>query len=801
MTLQTMTLPPERWQRAWELFDEAVELPVAERATLLDARCAKDPELRQRVEAWLRADADAADFLGDDWLAHEVLAAPDLVGRQLDNCRILRRLGQGGMGTVYLAHQQDAIFDREVAIKVLSWLPFGDEARRRFQTEAQALGRLDHPSVARIFAGGTTDEGFPYLVLEYVPGQPLDAYCRHHGLSLKERVVLMRRVCQGVSAAHQRLIVHSDLKPSNILVRDEGQPKLLDFGIATLLEPGSADDAGAALMRPLTPHYASPEQLRGEPLSTASDVYSLGVILHQVLCDVLPTSDVLPVSVDGPEKPSAYATDRKLARALSGDLDAIVLAAMSPEPEARTPSVQSLDEDLGRYLEGLPVRARRGGRGYRMLRFLSRHRWPVATAAAALAALLTFSGALWLDARRVEQERSRLQEVARFFFGVFEQAGPLVSEGVDVSLQEALDRSSQHLAAGPPDEPRIHAALVSVLGEIYLELGQPEKALSWSRQAHRLHTELGGASSREAAVSLDTLGAAQRELGNLEQAEAAHRDAVAALRAAPDVDPRLLIRSLNNQVHLECWRGNYQDALPASHEVLALARAKLASDDAEAVESLLLHAQVISHAGDPQIAIERYREVRAILERQYPGGHPSLAKVHNNLARIYGQQGRGEDRVAALERADQLYAQLFGPDFYERVKPLGGLAVDARDRGDLERAHQLYQQAAAIGRQTTSFSYILRPTAAFARFLLTQSRCAEAEAELRASLALLLERERKPWRYFDAQSLLGESLHCQGRTAEAEIELRLSLEGLEPFSDSAAASIERTTRLLAQLNG
>ncbi len=750
------------------------------------------------MASWLRADADSLDFLEDDWLAREVLAAPDLIGRQLGSCRIIERLGQGGMGSVYLAHQVDEIFDRQVAVKVLSWRPFGQEAQQRFQTEQQALGRVDHPAVARIFANGTTTEGFPYLVLEYVPGQPLDLYCDHQGLPLTDRVTLMRRVCQGVSASHQRLIVHSDLKPSNILVRDDGQPKLLDFGIASLLEPGAdrTEDSSTSISRPLTPHFASPEQLGGEPLSTASDVFSLGVVLHKVLCGTLPaTEDVEPFL------PSATVSDQQpgLAKALQGDLDSILLKALSRDPANRYPSVESLDEDLGRYLEGLPVQARQGGRGYRAIRFVRRNRWPAATTMAILAALLILSGGLWVHSVRIEQERNGLQEVAQFFFSVFEQAGPLVSEGVEISLEEALDRSSDHLAAGPEGEPRIHAALVSVLGEIYLALGEPEKALAWSQRAHDLHSVLRGKTSHEAAVSLDMVGAAQRELGNLDQAEAANRAALATLRIDSGPDLRPLIQGLNNQVNLECWRENYQAALPASVEALALARTELMPEDTEALEALLLHAQVTSHVGDPGTAVALYLEAQAILERKFPGGHPHLAKLHNNLARIYSAQGREEDEIAQLMTADHLYEKLFGPDFYERVKPLSRLAVRARDRGDAKRAVELYHLAAEIGRKTNSPSYILRPTASLAKFLLAEGRCAEAEVALRASLGKLAQRVQKPWRFFDAQSLLGESLACQGQRTEAALTLRRALTGLEPFREQLPEVHQRIAERLAQL--
>lgn len=796
----------ERWQRAWELFDEATHRPAGQREAWLEQQCRDDPEMQRLVSGWLRADASSEavpgdgwlgdGWLEDGWLAREVLAAPDLVGRRLGSCRITGRLGQGGMGTVYLAHQIDEIFDRQVAVKVLSWGPFGDEARRRFQTEQQAMGRVDHLAVARIFANGTTEEGFPYLVLEYVPGEPLDRYCTRSDLSLRAKITLLRRVCQGVSASHQQLIVHSDLKPSNILVRDDGQPKLLDFGIASLIDPrlGQARGVDGPMLRPMTPLYASPEQLRGEAISTASDVYSLGVILHQVLTGKPPSRDEHALL------PSAQVSNRPaLARRLRGDLDRIVLEALSEDPAQRYPSVESLNQDLGRYLDGRPVEARRGGRGYRVLKLIRRNKWQAATTIAAALMVCVFSGGLWLSKVRVEQERAGLLEVARFFFGVFEQAGPWVAEGVDVSLKEALDRSAGHLATGPPGEPHVHAALASVLGEIYLELGEPKTALSWSRSAHTLHAGLQGNESLAAATSLDLVGAAHRELGELDEAEVANRTALATLRASPSPDPRPLIRSLNNQVSIHCWREHYENALPISIEALALARSTLMPEDPEATEALLQHAQVMSHVGDPQHAVALYDEARSVLERTFPDGHPHLAMLHNNLARIHSDQGQKSDKIAHLQLADSLYRKLLGSNHYKRVKPLMGLAISAKERDEVEQAIALYRQAASIGRSTSSASFILRPTQSLARLLLAEGRCQEAEVELRASLEMLVQRESKPWRYFDAQSMLGESLACQGQVAEAANWLQQGLAGLEPFREQVPKPHQRATQRLAVL--
>ena len=284
------------------------------------------------------------------------------------------------MGTVYLAHQKTEIFDRTVAVKVLSWRPLGDDARRRFRVEQQAMGRVDHPAVARIYDSGITADGGPYLVLEHVPGEPIDRWCDRRGLGLPERIALLRRVCEGVSASHQRLIVHADLKPGNVLVREDGQPKLLDFGISRLLDSAaeSAEGSRPPRMRALTPQYASPEQVSGEPVTTASDVFSLGVVLYKVLTGTLPWSVAEAASGrrTSPIAPSdRESRGRRWARRLRGDLDSIVLKALEADPARRYLSVESLRQDLGRFLQDQPVEARPAGRVSRIGKYLRRNRW------------------------------------------------------------------------------------------------------------------------------------------------------------------------------------------------------------------------------------------------------------------------------------------------------------------------------------------------------------------------------------------------------------------------------------------
>ena len=410
---------PERWFRVKAILDEALELRPDERTAFLDQACAGDEPLRGELESLvLAADGDWG-FFDADAAARRIpmfddVVPPSRVGERIGAYEVLAELGRGGMGVVLLARRADDEFQKKVAIKLVRPGLASDVALQRFRSERQISATLDHPSIARLLDGGTTERGEPYFAMEYVEGETLLAYCQHHSLSLEERLRLFREVCAAVQYAHQSLVVHRDIKPGNILVTAEGTPKLLDFGIAKLLQAetgAQAPEQTATLLRVLTPEYASPEQVRGRPVTTASDVYSLGIVLYELLTGEKPyrveTTDpeelVRVVCERDPERPSTRTAG------LSGDLDAIVMKAIRKEPELRYASADALSNDVGRYLEGRPVLARKGSASYRAGKFIRRHR--LAVAAAALVALALAGGvfATLRESRRAREAEARAQ--------------------------------------------------------------------------------------------------------------------------------------------------------------------------------------------------------------------------------------------------------------------------------------------------------------------------------------------------------------------------------------------------------
>jgi eukaryotic-like serine/threonine-protein kinase len=413
---------PERWQRLEELFHEILESPPDARARSLAEACGDDLELRAEVNRLLQSHAEASSFVskaaaGVERIAATIMPADAHVGAY----RVVRELGRGGMGTVCLGERADAQFEMRVAIKLIKRGMDTDAVLQRFRHERQILAGLEHPNIARLLDGGTTDEGRPYFVMEYVDGQPIDAYCRTHQLSIDERLRLFRQVCAAVSYAHQHLVVHRDIKPSNILVTPDGVPKLLDFGIARLLDTGqdAATMATAFGAQALTPQYASPEQLRGERITTVSDVYALGVLLYEVLAGARPyeltgkSPDEVRRIVAGTDivKPSQLATRRgdAVARRLRGDLDAIVITAMRKDPAERYASVALFDDDVRRHIEGLPVVARGDSWSYRTARFVRRRKLGVTAAAAVVITLVGGIIATRSQARVARAQRARAE--------------------------------------------------------------------------------------------------------------------------------------------------------------------------------------------------------------------------------------------------------------------------------------------------------------------------------------------------------------------------------------------------------
>jgi hypothetical protein len=498
-------LDPLRWKRIQDIFYEASELEPSVRAAYLDQTCAGDEPLRAEVDGFLRSLENGVD----DRLAHAIgaeaasLLDPDAnpgEGRMVGAYRLVRKIGQGGMGAVYLAERADRQFDRQVAIKLAPADMAGSAGRLlRFRMERQILANLDHPNIASMLDGGITEDGLPFLVMEYVEGRPIDEYCGANALSIRERIALFVTVCAAVRYAHHNLVIHRDIKPSNILVTEAGVPKLLDFGIAKLMAPGAA---GLTLPaeRLMTLEYAAPEQMLGLPVTTATDVYALGIVLWELL-----TSRRLfehaRASAE-PPPPSSIAEAPAGAREIRGDLDNIVSMALRKEPAARYGSVEQLEDDLRRYLEGFPVFASRGSGTYKALKFVRRHGAAVAAAAAAVVMLVGFAIAMSALAARASRERdaareqrARAEQISQFLTSLFASSDPFHVSANAITAKDLLDHGARRIASDLAGQPRVQASLLETMAVAYQHLGLHAEAEDLFRQQARAEERGSGPQS------------------------------------------------------------------------------------------------------------------------------------------------------------------------------------------------------------------------------------------------------------------------------------------------------------------
>jgi tetratricopeptide (TPR) repeat protein len=725
----------DRWRRIDDLVHAALELEPTQRAAFLDQACPGEPEIRAEVEALVAADEQAGGFLEEPAIRQQdglgefaTGTGPETIdgalaagtGQHIGHYRVIRRLGQGGMGAVYLAARSDAEYDRAVAIKVLRPGLHGPAMVRRFRGERQILASLDHPGIARLHDGGTMPDGRPYLVMEYIAGTPIDRHAEARGLDIRARLELFRRVCDAVHYAHQNLVVHLDIKPGNILVTDEGVPKLLDFGIAKLIDPDGSSRSGETTLigpRPLTPRYASPEQMRGQNLTTASDVYSLGLVLYKLLTGTLPqrlagmdpaTAPVgeLPVPSDAVATDAEAAggrRDARLRRQLAGDLDSIVLKALRDEPQHRYASAEQLSADLGRYLEGRPVEARKGSAMYRLGKLLRRYRLAVTAAAAILTLVIAFAVSTALQAARLAEERRRADEqrqnteqVLSFLVSVFEGADPMKGAGGSATAKSLLDEGARRLDQELDLQPEVQVRLRETLGGIYVHLGLYDRAETLLRQAVQQAEQLVGRDDLQIAAILSKLGTAYLFQGKHDLAEPLYERSldIRQRRLPPDhVD---LAESLHNLA--SCYF--FQDRMDRAGELYerALAVLRRAQGDTRLERAFIIGALagVYRSRKEPARAEPLYREAIQIYEEMHGGQHPDIAYGWNNLSQAYLDMGQPGRALPLLERAAAMLEELQGPEHHHLAIILYNQARAHKDLGDLARAEQLYLRALSI---------------------------------------------------------------------------------------------------------
>lgn len=670
-------MTPQRWQRLEELFEAAVALPPAQRAAFLSTNCQGDEALLAELEQMLEADGDGGEDLRR-LVSDEARRAVEAEAvRRIGPWQVTGVLGRGGMGSVFRAERADDQYHKQVAIKMLRPGLDSEFALARIRYERQILSSLEHPNIARMIDGGTHD-GQPYIVLEFVEGETITAYCEARRLDVPARLRLFRQVCDAVQYAHQHLVVHRDLKPSNILVTGEGWVKLLDFGIAKLEDPEWQPEAAAETstgMRLMTPEYASPEQVRGEPVTAATDVYSLGAVLFELLtgnkAQSIITTDPLSVArvvcEREMQRPSAAAAP-ELRRALAGDLDTIVLKAMQKDPARRFASVEQLSADIGRHLEGLPVRARPDTLAYRAAKFVRRNPWGLAAALAVAASLTAGTAVSIHQARRAERRFQQVRSLANaFLFEFHDKIADL--PGSTEARQLVVDKALTYLSslqAEAEDDRSLRLELASAyrkVGDVQGDpstsnLGQRRAALASYRRSLELARALvaeqrDDASLRALAWALIKTGSARRD-ENLPEAVALLKEAVATASETRDDElllesHRLLGDAYSQQLDWESARGEFQQSLRSAERLAATRLSERAEEAVVRCQQRVSKAEAMR--GELEAAMQGF--VRAVeLGRAMLRRHPNRASYQRNLIINYMECGRfsGNPRVPNLGR-------------------------------------------------------------------------------------------------------------------------------------------------------
>ena len=828
-------MTPDRWQEVKAVLENALERTETERTAFLDAACEGDDEMRREVESLLASDAEIGDFIETPiFRIHREEPEPLAEGQRLGSYRIVREIGRGGMGSVYLAERADEEFEQRVALKVVRRGMDTEEIVRRFRSERQILAHLDHPNIAKLFDGGTTEDGRPFFVMEHVEGLPIDQYCDDRKLPTRERLELFRSVCSAVHFAHQNLVVHRDLKPHNILVTPDGIPKLLDFGIAKLLDPSQEILAlTRADLRPMTPEYASPEQVRGEAITTASDVYALGVLLYVLLTGHSPyrpatrdaqslakaiceTNPLRPSSAVGrvgevkrsdgtkseltPESVSRVrdGEERLLRRRLAGDLDNIVLRAMQKDPARRYSSVDQLSNDISRHLQGLPVIARKDTLGYRTAKFVGRHKLGVTVAAAVLLLILSFSITVTVLLERAIQERERAAAVSKFLEDLFSIPDPSKSKGEAITARQMLDRGKEQIDQSLKAQPEVRAELIETMGRVYRKLELYDTARTLLTESLQLRRETSEKDDPRVAQNLHNLANVLRELDDDVAAEPLIREAIEIQRKRGETNNSDYAAGLNN---LGAWvkeRGDFAEAEKLYKESIAIKKSLPEIDPGDIATTLNNLGRLYETLGNYVSAEPYYMESLAIRRRLAEGApDPEVSRALNNLASLREDQGKLADAETLYRESLAIRLQLYKDEPNRSLaRGYNNLGHVRETRGDAAEAEENYRKALEIEKVDPEDRAIYQRNLASA--LLRQEKVTEAESSIRE--ALVIFRAKNPtWRLADAEGVLGSCLTRQRRFQEAEPILVESYRRLSKEEGDGAKQVSEARRRLVDL--
>ncbi len=857
----------QRWQIAKDLFNDALEVGPEQVDGFLDLSCAGDIELRRQIEVLLAAYKKADDFIETPAVEDAIQVVKEeqerlATGSVIGQYRILRQIGHGGMGSVFLAERAGEDYRKQVAIKLIRGGASDESLLRRFLGERRILASLDHKNIARLIDGGAAEDGAPYLVLDYVDGVPLDDYCDAHKLTTVERLKLFRIVCSAVQYAHQNLVVHRDLKPSNILVTEDGTPKLLDFGIAKLLDPEGTElkDQTATVARIMTPQYASPEQVRGQAITTASDIYSLGVVLYRLLTGHHPYQfkSLAPAEIDrvicekDPDRPSIAISQVEetpkaegepsrrvtidtvsearseppdgLRGRLKGDLDSIVLMAMRKEPQRRYSSVEQFSEDIRRHLEGLPVIATADSVSYRASKFIGRHKAGVAAVTLIVAALLAgLIGTAWEarvaaaerdTARRekdtAQREKEKALQINAFLQQMLNSSDPTYflpnsQKGHEITIKEALDEAARTVDTEMGDQPDIRAALQLTIGTSYNEMGRFDLAEPYLRAALETNRKLFGDENTQTVASEQALAGLLINKGDSAQAELLYQKILPIYRKQKAegtvANVVAFAGALSDYALILRNKGRVQEAEPLLREGLEFGP-QIPQKYRSLVATMRTNLALMrADQGDFHEAESLHR--KTISEARTIPGRERLELAHalRGLGDVLIVKGELNEAEGVLREAEQLYRKLVGDLFPNQAFTFQSEAYLFYLKRDYRRAEAYVNKAIEISNKILHPSH---PAFLFYRTTLglimsKTGRAREAEKLLRDTLKSRADTYGEHYYYTSiTQGALGECLEAQHRFEDAE---PLMIESYNDLRGSQGEQGPRTIDALRRLVG
>lgn len=849
-----MNARPSDWPHLFALFERIAEAAPGERSGLLDEATRDRPDLRAHLQRLLELDASGSDLAADvaGWRERLAgLAAETPMPERVGAWKIVRELGVGGMGRVFLAERADGEYEQQAALKLIRGELVSAVAVARFLRERRILARLDHPGIASIVDGGVDGDGRPWFAMQHVDGIALPDYCAQRSLGLDARLRLMIGVCEAVAYAHRQLVVHCDLKPSNVLVDRNGQPRLLDFGIARMLRTDNTPHATQTQTHALTPGYAAPEQLAGKPVSVATDVYALGVMLHELLAGArpyAPTSDT-PVALalaqqqGEPPPPSRVATANSPipTRRLRGDLDLITLKALRHDPAQRYVDAAALADDLHRFLDKRPLRARRDSAAYRVRKYVQRHWIPVG-ATVLLVAILTGAAINAVVAqRRTEQALHRADAVSTFLLDLFRQDEPDRTNGKTLTARDLVERGAQRADTGLTDDPDTRIELLGVVGSLYSSLGDDAKAAGLRDLRLRLATQRYGAhDTRLARARIDlarsdsalehfeparelirtaldgltadddesrgiradglgVLGRLERRAGHFDVASEVQRRRIGLLRDNPAGSASALANALGDLADSEYRASHFDEALASAREALGMLQSDPHAMPSEILSARDTLAQVLTE-------LDRYPEAEALRRRNvelagrlYGKSHPMFATQTYQLAEVMRMEGRPVESIPLFGDALAIYEKSLGSRHSYVATALTGLAQAQANSGqgsaaiaNLKRAYAIYLAALGPQHLNTVIAEI-----ALAKAQSNAGDFADAEQSYRDALTKFSGPLAAHVYAEAARQGVGEALTAQHRYAEAEPLLRQSLAALTAKFGAASDHTESAAIALA----